>query len=112
MVCEKCGKEIQNDAEVCEHCEVEICPPLKQKSKTIAVVLAIFLPLGIYNFYLGYTRKAVIQLVLTIVGWITIFVLLPLAFVLSWALAIWQLVEAVMILVGRITTDGKGIPLK
>lgn len=39
------------------------------KSKMAAGLLGIFLgSFGVHNFYLGYTTKAVIQLVCTIVG--------------------------------------------
>lgn len=73
----------------------------KQKSKTVAAVLAIFLGfLGVHNFYLGFIVKGVIQLVLS------------LTVVLSTFSAIWALVEFIMILTGSISCDSKGIALK
>ncbi|MBT1171687.1 NINE protein [Bifidobacterium sp. SO4] len=62
------------------------------KSKMAAGLLGIFLgSLGVHNFYLGYTGKAVAQLLLTLVGWI----LLGLGPI---AAAIWGLVEGILII--------------
>ena len=60
--------------------------------------------MGIHNFYLGYTGKAVAQLLITV---------LSLGF-LSIASAIWGLIEGILILTGseNFRTDAKGIPLK
>lgn len=73
------------------------------KSKIAAGILGILLGgLGIHNFYLGYTGKAVAQLLISI---------LSIGF-LSFVSAIWGLVEGIMILTGSIAVDGKGVPLK
>ena len=57
--------------------------------------------LGVHNFYLGYTGKAIGQLLLGIVGWV--FCLLgPIAS------GIWGLVEGIKILSGSINKDGQG----
>ncbi len=73
------------------------------KSKILAGLLGVFLGVfGIHNFYLGYTGKAVTQLLITI---------LSIGF-LSWISAIWGLIEGIMILVGEINKDGKGNPLR
>ena len=66
------------------------------------VLLAIFFgQLGIHNFYLGYTGKAVAQLLITILS----------CFTLSAISAIWALVEAIMIFTGAISQDAEGNPL-
>ena len=73
------------------------------KSKTLAGVLGIVLGcLGVHNFYLGYTSKGVVQLLMT---------LLSCGFLgaVSW---IWGIVEGIMILSGSINQDGRGLPLK
>ena len=73
------------------------------KSKAVAGVLGIlFGALGVHNFYLGYTSKAVVQLLLSVLS------CGMLAFV-SW---IWGLAEGIMILSGKITQDGRGLPMK
>ncbi len=63
-----------------------------------AGLLGIFLGgWGVHNFYLGYTGKAIAQIVLTFCFGIG---------------AIWGLIEGIMILCGKISTDAKGVPLK
>lgn len=75
----------------------------EQKSKVAAGLLGIFLgALGVHNFYLGYTSKAVVQLLLTLLSCGTLGVISE----------IWGLVEGIQILTGSINTDAKGIPLK
>ena len=77
-----------------------------QKSKIAAGLLGLFFGyLGIHNFYLGYTGKAVAQLVLTIISPFTFFIIFPIP-------CIWGLIEGIMILTGGINTDSNGIPLK
>jgi len=118
----------------------------KPKSKIAAGLLAILLGYGIYNFYLKYYVKAVIQLVVTVVavGFITYWGLSfaqeffqmtvemstemymdPFAFsfpdltapsyvigsIISTCLWLWQLVEGILILVGKIDRDGAGNPI-
>lgn len=69
------------------------------KSKMTAGLLGIFLGgYGIHNFYLGYTKKAVIQLILSL-------------FTCGIA-GIWGFVEGIMILCGSINTDADGNPLQ
>ena len=76
------------------------------KSYIAAALLAFFLgAFGAHNFYLGYTRKAVIQLVM---GLMTIFTL----GLSGIAVGIWAFVEFILLLTGSISTDGNGRPLK
>ncbi len=77
-----------------------------QKSKLAAGLLGIFLgSLGIHNFYLGNTSRAVIQLLLGTVG----AVCCGLGTIAS---GVWGLIEGIMILSGSIKTDGNNVPLK
>lgn len=83
------------------------------KSMVVAVLLAVFLgTLGIHNFYLGYTQKAVIQLVLTIVGWATSWLFVGLLAV--FAVAVWVIVDIVQIVSrqGQYAADANGVPLQ
>lgn len=65
-------------------------PPVAAKSKIVAGILGILIgSLGIHNFYLGNTKKAVIQLVLTLLVFTS-----PIS-------AIWGLVEGILILVSK-----------
>ena len=80
-----------------------VVDPNMQKSKMAAGLLGIFLgSFGVHNFYLGYTGKAVAQLLITV---------LTCGFG-SFVSGIWGLVEGIMILSGNINVDGKNIPLK
>jgi TM2 domain-containing membrane protein YozV len=65
---------------------------------------------GVHNFYLGYTGKAVAQLLLMIVGIVLACVFV--GYFMIMAAYIWGLVEGVMILTGSINTDADGNPLK
>lgn len=73
------------------------------KSKLAAGLFGILLGwLGVHNFYLGHTGKALAQLLITLLtcGYLGI---------ISW---IWGLVEGIMILAGTIQTDARGVRLR
>ena len=102
--CSNCGANTDPNAAFCVSCGVQFGPPgvpagYQQKSKLAAGLLGIFLGgWGVHNFYLGFTSKAVIQLVLTI---------------LSCGIAsLWGLIEGILILCGNINMDANGVPLK
>ena len=68
-----------------------------------AGLLGIFLgAFGVHNFYLGYTGKAVAQLLITILS----------CGMLSFASAIWGLIEGILLLTGSISVDANGTPLR
>ena len=72
------------------------------KSKLCAGLLGIFLGVfGVHNFYLGYTGKAVAQLLITVLT----------CGIGAIASEIWGIVEGIMILTGSINTDAEGNPL-
>lgn len=110
--CRNCGKPINPEQSVCLSCGVENKPVAgpDAKSKMAAGLLGIFLgSFGVHNFYLGYTSKAVIQLVCTIVGMLLSCVGIGVFVVMG--IYIWGLVEGIMILCGKIEVDGEGNPL-
>lgn len=73
------------------------------KSKLAAGLFGIFLgAFGVHNFYLGYTNKAVAQLLMTLLT----------CGLLAAVSSIWGLIEGIMILAGEIKTDANGNPLK
>lgn len=73
------------------------------KSKLAAGLFGIFLGVfGVHNFYLGYTGKAVAQLLITVLS----------CGFLSFVSAIWGLIEGIMILAGEQKCDANGNPLK
>ena len=101
------------------------------KSKTTAGLLGIFLGIfGVHNFYLGFKKKAIIQLVISCVGivisiiaWVIADILalvvigiflIPVALLLNCipiGVAIWGLVEGIRILMGKVEYDGYGEPI-
>ena len=104
--CTNCGKELNEQQDVCLNCGTAIKKTPTQvhgaKSKLAAGLLGIFLgSLGVHNFYLGYTGKAVSQLLISILSCGTLAIISE----------IWGLIEGIMILTGSITVDGTGKPL-
>ncbi len=103
--CTNCGNAAIAGATMCTHCGSLLASYVAQnaKSKLAAGLLGIFLgSFGVHNFYLGYTGKAVAQLLIT---------LLTCGFG-SVVSSIWGLIEGIMLLTGSITVDGNGLPLK
>lgn len=75
-------------------------PGYQQKSRLAAALLGILYgSLGIHNFYLGYTTRAIIQLVVSIIGLVFSFAFVPLFLYLG--MYIWGLVEGIQILIGH-----------
>ena len=108
--CPNCGQPTTPNAAVCISCGVALTPPVpagEQKSKLVAGLLGLLLGMyGAHNFYLGYTGKAIAQLLIGLLGGLLTFGISTLG------VAIWVLIESIMILCGNIKTDAKGIPLK
>ncbi len=111
MYCKKCGKKLEEGQQVCLSCGTLVNSQLNQqatspaapKSKIAAGLFGIFLgALGVHNFYLGYTGKAVAQLLISILS----------CGVLSFVSAIWGLIEGILILTGSIDRDAMGVLLK
>lgn len=99
--CPNCGNETAKGAAVCLKCGVSLNGTAsgEGKSRMAAGLLGILLGgLGVHNFYLGYTGKAVLQLILCL-------------FTVGTVSSIWGLIEGIMILTGSIKKDGKGNPL-
>lgn len=106
--CRNCGEPLPENAYVCVKCGVRVEDAVQSsnvntgsesKSKIAAGLLGIFLGgLGVHNFYLGYTGKAVAQLLIT---------LLSCGF-LSFVSGIWGLIEGILVLTGSINKDAKG----
>ena len=103
--CPYCGEETNPAADVCLSCGCSVKIG-GDKSKLVAGLLGIFLGVwGIHNFYLGYTKKAIIQVLLGTVGSLIFFIGPCVS-------GIWGLVEGIFILVGKIDVDGEGNLLK
>lgn len=111
--CQNCGNEVQESQAVCLKCGVALQNSQNSnvnfntnpnaKSKIAAGLLGIFLgAFGVHNFYLGYTGKAVAQLLISVLS----------CFTLAIVSEIWGLIEGILILCGNINVDGKGNSLK
>ncbi len=98
--CAHCGQSVHPQAQVCLHCGRPVAIT-GGKSRICAGLLAIFLgTFGAHNFYLGHTGKAVAQLLITLLLW---WLFLPII-----GVAIWGLVEGIMLLSGSTVVDGRG----
>ncbi len=109
--CPNCGTELKKDASFCSKCGSKIGVSsnvytgevvgngTNPKSKIAAGLLGIFLgAFGVHNFYLGYTGKAVAQLLITVLS----------CGFLSFVSYIWGLIEGILILTGSINIDAEG----
>ena len=108
--CNHCGVETNPEAVVCVQCGCSFAQKEKHeegaKSKLIAGLLGIFLgTLGIHNFYLGFTKRAIGQILLTTAGSL----ICGIGPVISF---IWSLVEGIQYLTGSKNTDASGKMLK
>lgn len=101
--CRNCGTAINPGAVICIACGCSlnnrpVAAP-GAKSKLAAGLLGIFLgAFGVHNFYLGYTSKAVIQLLMTLLS----------CGILATVSEIWGIIEGILILCGNINTDADG----
>ena len=123
MFCKQCGKPIDDGQELCEDCKnaatansantnnttYQAAPAQNvntnpmAKSKIAAGLLGIFLgALGIHNFYLGYTSKAIAQLLITVLS----------CGILGVISEIWGLIEGILILTDSINVDANGVKLR
>lgn len=146
--CPFCGARVNPDAVVCVSCGKMLnentnggaCMPDNARSGLAAGLLGIFLgAFGVHNFYLSFKKKAVVQLILTVVGialmisCLMLFafagafayedaygalltVVLGVVFAIVGAICIcvsslWSFIEAIIILCGGKKYDGKGVPI-
>ena len=138
--CPCCGAPVRQPMQnVCLNCGVEMqgYGNTSTKSKVAAGVLGLFLGcFGVHNFYLGYIKKGIIQLVISLSGYIAYFatvigvavsqtsdnvsktlIVLALVALVYFCVSvigvgIWAFVESIMIFCGKIKKDGKGRFLK
>lgn len=126
--CSNCGNAVAPNAAVCLKCGAALgmqgvqgnsaagIVTGAQKSKIAAGLLGIFLGgFGVHNFYLGYTGKAIAQVLMGSLGILLTLFSCGILFIFIFAAigsSIWGLIEGIMILCGSIKVDGKGIPLK
>lgn len=97
--CAQCGNPVASYATQCTFCGTATKNvPVGQKSRIAAGLLGLFLgAFGVHSFYLGDNRKGAIQIGVTVVT--------------CGVGGLWGMVEGVLILVGKTTTDADGQPL-
>ena len=89
MFCEKCGKEVNDEAVVCVNCGCSISKKsssinTEEKKGLIVLLLCLFLgAFGVHRFYTGHTGIGIVQL-LTLGG-----------------CGIWQLIDLIIIIMGN-----------
>ena len=119
--CLNCGEELSSPGTYCMKCgtannfeeekeetvlgkDNKEFPKTFQKSRLKAGLLGIFLGgWGMHNFYLGYSKKGSIQMLVYVLGMYF--------FIGPFISSIWGLVEGIMILAGVIKEDANGIQL-
>ena len=122
MFCKNCGTQLQDGAAFCPNCGAPVASegtqnaetqqpqpqPAPQnaarKTKLAAGLLGIFLGgLGVHNFYLSFTKRALIQLLVSLLT--RGFGAVP--------MEIWGLIEGIFYLTGKegYTADANGVPL-
>ena len=100
--CCKCGARTLPHQVTCLNCGQNLASQMIESDRNmyVAAILAFLLgAFGIHDFYLGYTSRDVIKIVLTLLV------------VTSFISGIWSIVDLVLILTGKMG-DSKGLPLK
>lgn len=113
MFCPKCGKETPDNQAFCASCGAPLTEAARQeaaapaagispKSRLATTLLAWFLgSFGAHRFYIGKTGTAIVMLVLSIVGWATFWLIIGFVFLgIVW---VWQLVDFIFAVVGKMT---------
>ena len=107
--CSNCGNQVDEKAYICVKCGFRIVDVNQvnvnnnAKSKVVAGLFGIFLGVfGVHNFYLGYTDKAIAQLLISLLS-CGIFAVVS---------SVWVVIEGIMILSGSIDKDANGNLLK
>lgn len=115
--CPNCGGPTASSDSRCNNCGAILLSPSASsaaplKSKLVAGLLGIFLgQFGIHDFYLGYTGRAVMLLVLSLAGWLLSCCTGGISLLLVVFTFFFGLTEGILILVGKISVDGQGRPL-
>lgn len=82
---------------------------VSSKERLVAILLCFFLGvLGAHRFYAGRIPTAVIMLITTVLGWITVFI--GIGFILIGITSIWTFIDFIIILVGKFK-DTNGYPI-
>jgi TM2 domain-containing membrane protein YozV/ribosomal protein L40E len=98
-ICVKCGVRLNNAAQAAPGAHAAV-GGVSPKTKVVTALLAFFLgQLGIHRFYTGKTGTAIAMLVMAIVGYATMAIVVGIFIII--ALGIWNLIDFIMILMGK-----------
>jgi len=114
--CQNCGKPAQSGAVVCVSCGASLGVGAVgggAKSKLTAGLLGIFLgSFGIHNFYLGFKNKALTQVLVSgishLIGIFTCGIGYAVTIFPILGMAVWGLIEGIMILTSKVEADADG----
>jgi TM2 domain-containing membrane protein YozV len=101
-ICVKCGVRLNNAAPAAGAAPAFAVGGVSPKSKVVGIVLALPMligPFGAHRFYAGKIGSAVAMLILTIIGYSTLFIFVGIPFLT--ATGIWALVDCIMIATGK-----------
>jgi TM2 domain-containing membrane protein YozV len=109
--CQSCGSPTDPIAEICVKCGIKLMTKVEginvsPKSRLITTLLAFFLGVvGGHRFYTGNTITGIIMVVLTIIGWATVWWFIGFIFIL--AVGIWAFIDFIIAALGE-ARDSEG----
>ncbi len=69
VICVNCGLSLESLSETCSRCN-QTNPKGAEKSRTLAIALALVFPIGGHWFYLGNTKRGFIYILVAPIGYI------------------------------------------
>lgn len=109
--CPDCGAATAARARKCPDCGATlfVLRNTKPRRRVTAALLAFFLGMfGIHNFYLGYMRKGLLQLIISVLSLVILFLGFSLIIGAPIVMGIWAIMEGIQLVAGNIRVDADG----
>jgi TM2 domain-containing membrane protein YozV len=109
--CPDCGAETEAKARKCPECKATlfVMRNTKPRNRVVATLLAFFIGMfGIHNFYLGYMRRGLLQVIVSAVGLALIPFLGGFSLGAPIVMGLWGLLEGYQLITGAIRVDADG----